>query len=246
MRILGIDTAIPTASVALIENDELIAEVIQGERGSQIGKGATLGNHASIILPLIQSVFDKACLGFQDLSAIALSIGPGSFTGLRIGLATAKGLAYETGLPLLGISTLWATASRVSGFDGVIGALLDARKGEVYVALFRGGAQELKRLTEDAVLPLQSAIELLKTLHEARDLPLKLIGNGADAYQQELRAALSDSLKISNGAGCASVASRVALLAQPRFASASVADIGTLKPVYLRLSEAQTRREILP
>jgi tRNA threonylcarbamoyladenosine biosynthesis protein TsaB len=249
MRILGIDTAIPTASVALIENGELIVETIQGEsvRESGVGRGAhALGNHAEIILPLIQSVLDKARIRVKDLSGISLSIGPGSFTGLRIGLATAKGLAYDADLPLVGISTLRAMAARVNGFDGIIGALLDARKSEVYIALFRRRAAALKRLTADAVLSIQSAIELLENFHEDGMSPLVLIGNGADAHERDLRAALADWPEISTGAGYASVASQVALLAVPRFAAASVDDIGALAPLYLRLSEAETRRQILP
>jgi tRNA threonylcarbamoyladenosine biosynthesis protein TsaB len=249
MRILGIDTAIPTASVALIANGEFIVETIQSEpiRESGIGTGAHIfGNHAEIVLPLIQSVIDKACISFKDLSGISISIGPGSFTGLRIGLATAKGLAYAAGLPLVGISTLRAMAARVSDFDGIIGALLDARKGEVYVAVFRRRAQALKRLTADAVLSIQSAIKLLENFHEDRRLPLLLIGNGANAHERDLRAALADWPEISTCKSYTSVASQVALLAAPRFAAASVDDIGALAPLYLRLSEAETTRKILP
>ena len=249
MKILGIDTAIPTASVALIENGELIVETLQGESllESDIGKGAqAIGNHAEIILPLIQSLFGKARVKLEDLSGISLSIGPGSFTGLRIGLATAKGLAYDVGLPLVGISTLWAMAARVNDFNGIIGALLDARKGEVYVALFRRRGQSLNRLTEDAVLSIESAIDLFKNFHADRTLPLLLIGNGAIAHERKLRTALADWPVISNGTGYASVASWVALLALPRFAAASVDDIGALAPIYLRMSEAQTRRKNLP
>jgi tRNA threonylcarbamoyladenosine biosynthesis protein TsaB len=249
MKILGVDTAIPTASVALIDNGDLIVESLQGESlfKSDFGKSAqAIGNHAEIILPLIQSLFGKTRVKLEDLSGISLSIGPGSFTGLRIGLATAKGLAYDAGLPLVGISTLWAMAARVNDFNGIIGALLDARKGEVYVALFRRHDQSLNRLTEDAVLSIESAIDLFKNFHADRALPLLLIGNGAIAHERKLRTALADWPVISNGTGYASVASWVALLALPRFAAASFDDIGVLAPIYLRMSEAQTRREILP
>ena len=93
MRILGIDTAIPTASVALIQDGELLAEEIHhGQSSATTAPGLQpIGNHAEVVLPLIESVFEKAQITVQQLSGIAVSIGPGSFTGLRIGLATAKG-----------------------------------------------------------------------------------------------------------------------------------------------------------
>ena len=107
--------------------------------------GPTIGklpsNHAEILLPLIQTLFETTGVTVQQLSGIAVSIGPGSFTGLRIGLATAKGLAYESGVPLVGVSTLHANAARVRRGDALIGSMLDARKSEVYVALFRRGAR---------------------------------------------------------------------------------------------------------
>ncbi len=249
MKILGIDTAIPTASVALIENGDLVVEASQAEprRRSEIHTGGqAIGNHAEILLPLIQSILEKAQITVKDLSGISLCIGPGSFTGLRIGLATAKGLAYDAGLPLVGISTLQANAARINDFDGVIGALLDARKSEVYIALFRRNGAALTRLTADAVLSIQSAIELVQSFHDDRASPLLLIGDGAKAYERPLRAALADWTYISTRAGYASVASQVAMLAAPRFAAASFDDIGTLAPVYLRLSAAETKSKILP
>jgi tRNA threonylcarbamoyladenosine biosynthesis protein TsaB len=249
MRFLGIDTAIPTASVALIENGGVVVEANQGELGGQSDirtGGQAIGNHAEIIIPLIQSLLDKAQITVKDLSGISLSIGPGSFTGLRIGLATAKGLVYDTGLPLVGISTLEANAARVNDFDGMIGVLLDARKGEIYIALFRRSAAALARLTADSVLPIQSAIKLLQSSRDDRFAPLLLIGDGAQSYERQLRAALGHSVAISNGARYTSVAAQVAMLAIPRLAAASGDDIGMLTPVYLRLSEAETKRQILP
>ncbi|HEY3166171.1 MAG TPA: tRNA (adenosine(37)-N6)-threonylcarbamoyltransferase complex dimerization subunit type 1 TsaB, partial [Candidatus Binatia bacterium] len=147
MRILGIDTATAAASVALIEDGKLVAEEIQSKTGKSSDRemGQRRGNHAEIVLPLIQSVLGKTRTTAADLSGIGISIGPGSFTGLRIGLATAKGIAYECGLPLVGVSTLQANAARVTGFDGIVCSLLDARKSEVYFALFRRIGADFER-----------------------------------------------------------------------------------------------------
>lgn len=247
MRVLGIDTAIPAASVALVEDGKLLAEEIHG--GTLVGADSVaaplLGNHAEIVLPLIQALFDKLHTSFQDLSGIAVSVGPGSFTGLRIGLATAKGITYEAGLPLVGVSTLEANAARVKNFHGLIASVLDARKDEVYFALFQHPpAGTLARLTADSVTSIRSAIALMREFSRMNAAML-LVGHGAKAYERQWRESLSASAVISSGDGYGSVASAVARLAEKRFAAASFDDAGALTPVYLRLSEAESKRKNL-
>jgi tRNA threonylcarbamoyladenosine biosynthesis protein TsaB len=105
MRILGLDTSISVASVAISEDGRLVAEDFYPRKGSAEGSGAK-SNHAEIILPLVDSVLRRVGIGLSDVAGIAVSIGPGSFTGVRIGLSTVKGLAYGTGMPAVGISTL--------------------------------------------------------------------------------------------------------------------------------------------
>jgi tRNA threonylcarbamoyladenosine biosynthesis protein TsaB len=247
MRILGIDTSIPGASVALVEDGKLLAEKIVAETtaSGDLVRGPRLGNHAETVLSLVQALLDTVRASFQDLSGIAVSIGPGSFTGLRIGLATAKGMAYESGLPLVGISTLEANAARVKKkFHGIIGSMLDARKGEVYLALFRRGSAETPaRLTYDRVMSVRSAIDLMREYSEIGS-PMLLVGNGARAYEGPLRESLGASIRICSALAYGSVALQVARLAGERFAAHSFDDIGTLTPVYLRLSEAESKREI--
>ena len=243
MRILGIDTAIPTASVALVEDGELLIEETCSEARSDNRPGP-MGHHAEVILPLIQSVFDKSEIAFHDLSGIGVSIGPGSFTGLRIGLATAKGMAYESNLPLVGVSTLHAIAARVLAFDGLIASMLDARKGEVYLALFRRSQDNFMRLTPDAVLSVKSAIGLVRD-YQIEGASALLIGSGAKAHEHRLSESLGPSAQITAGACYSSVAAQVALLATARFDSGAVDDLGALAPVYLRVAEAESKRENL-
>src|SRR3989337_343256 len=139
MRIVGIDTSSATASVALLEDGQIIAE--RGHPSSIAGHAAGLAgfksNHAAILIPLIESVARQARVSLPEVSGIALSIGPGSFTGLRIGLSTVKGLAYGWRIPVVGVSTLLRHAATITGWDGLVCPLLDARKKEVYAALFR-------------------------------------------------------------------------------------------------------------
>ena len=244
MRILGIDTAIPTASVALIEDGVLLVEETQDKAANYARRlsGKPPSNHAEVVLPLIDSLFEKAGISVSHLSGIAVSIGPGSFTGLRIGLATAKGLAYDSGLQLVGVSTLQANAARVKHLDAMIGSMLDARKGEVYFALFRRRQNKLTRLTSDAVMSIHSAVELVQNNRSDPGSELILIGDGAIGHQCQLFASLGTSAQISEGS-CSSVATQVGMLAGERFVAASVDDIGALAPVYLRLPEAESKRK---
>ena len=125
MRILGIDTASSIASVALVEDGHSIAEELHDRRRATI-EAATVqlgANHTEFILPSIQSLLGKTHTALSSLSGIAVTVGPGSFTGLRIGLATVKGLAYECGPPVVGVSTLHSHAARVTNFSGLIGSL---------------------------------------------------------------------------------------------------------------------------
>jgi tRNA threonylcarbamoyladenosine biosynthesis protein TsaB len=180
----------------------------------------------------------------QELSGIAVSIGPGSFTGLRIGLATAKGIAYESGLPLVGISTLHANAARVNRFKGIIASLLDARKSELYLALFRRDNVTTSRLTPDSVVSLDSAVELVQKYSVGSSEDLLLVGDGAKAYERRWIDALGPPARTSGGACYPSIASQVARLASHSFVSSSLDDVGTLTPVYLRVSGAEKKRKI--
>ncbi|MFQ5849272.1 MAG: tRNA (adenosine(37)-N6)-threonylcarbamoyltransferase complex dimerization subunit type 1 TsaB, partial [Candidatus Binatia bacterium] len=122
MKILGIDTSTATASVALVEDGRLLLEEVRagttkwGDPPSSIEKA----NHAEILLLLIERLARRSNLSFQVLSALAVSIGPGSFTGLRVGLSTVKGLAYGWETPVVGVPTLPAVAARVTVWHGLI------------------------------------------------------------------------------------------------------------------------------
>jgi tRNA threonylcarbamoyladenosine biosynthesis protein TsaB len=243
MIILGIDTATAVASVALVEDGKLTAEEIQSNPGkSSTRTVAPRGNHAEIVLPLIQLMLTNARVAVGDLSGIAVSIGPGSFTGLRVGLATAKGIAYECGLPLVGVSTLHANAARVPNFDGMICSLLDARKNEVYFALFRYDGQDLKRLTNDVMNPIDGALDELQNASRASGSSVLFIGDGATTYETLLTRDFAPSARISAGEGYSSIAAQVARLAEGRFRSRRTDDLALLAPVYLRLTQAETER----
>jgi tRNA threonylcarbamoyladenosine biosynthesis protein TsaB len=241
MRILGLDTSISVASVAISEDGRIVAEDSYPRKGSADGSGAK-SNHAEIILPLIDSVLHRAGIGLSDVAGIAVSIGPGSFTGIRIALSTVKGLAYGTGMPAVGISTLQAIAARVAGFEGVVCPILDARKGEVYAAVFRNHGKQLARLTQDALLPILSFLEELREVEKT--VPCLFIGDGVTAYRPLLQQMSGLQTYIADEASMPSVAAAIALLSERQFTDQRAVRLEDLAPVYLRRPECESRMKL--
>ncbi len=167
---------------------------------------------------------------------MAVSIGPGSFTGLRVGLATAKGLALGTGAAVVGVSTLEALAAGYEpAMEITICALLDAYRAEVYVAVFRRRAGRLERLRADAVLAPEAVKEALADVAQ----PVHLIGNGAARYRRQIEVALGNRVCVTEiGVGAVPSAAVVARLGRQRLAEGITPDAEVV-PVYLRRTEAE-------
>lgn len=239
--ILGIDTATATASVALVEEGKLVLEEIRS--APRHGAPAGRGNHAEILLPAIETVLNKAGLSLSAISAFAVSIGPGSFTGLRIGLSTVKGLVYGSEIPVVGIPTLAAIARKVTGWDGLICPFLDARKKELYTALFRQRAGALERLTEDLVCSAEAVIERVAALDGGE--PCLFIGDGIQSYGRLITAALGGRSRLTLGEAYPSTACAAAQLGEARLARQECDPVGAMVPLYLRLSEAELKKGLL-
>jgi len=238
MIILGIDSATPNASVALVEDEKLIADEISSgsSQGSTLSRAQPKGNHAEIVLPLIQKVLAQSHTSLEAVSGLAVSIGPGSFTGLRVALATVKGLAYEWGVPVVGVSTLLANAARVRDHEGVIGSLMDARKREVYAGIYRRQGELLSCIADERVCSVAAAMDLLR---DAGATGAVIVGDGASAYEAWLAQAFGESARISAGDEFGSVAAQVAALARARLSAGQGDDLAHLTPRYLRSSEAE-------
>jgi tRNA threonylcarbamoyladenosine biosynthesis protein TsaB len=213
MRNLALDTATLTASVAVLDGGEVAAFAD--------GRADT---HSEELLPLIDEVLGRAGIVPAALDAIACGAGPGSFTGLRIGLATAKGLCFALGKPLVLVSSLEALAFSARGRDVL--ALLDARKREVYAAIFDAAG---RRLGAERVLPPAA----LAAWTAGRKL--LVIGDGAAAYPAEAAACGDVDLGIRRTPD----ARAVGRLAAERLAAGSPDDVLTAAPTYIRASEAE-------
>lgn len=193
--------------------------------------------HSRRLLPSIQSLLEGAETGWQNIDGIAVNIGPGSFTGLRIGLSTAKGLAAAASLPLIGVSSLESLALQYSYASTKICVMIDARKKEVYCALFKpetGGS--LVRLTEDMVLPPEKAVEYITE-------PTLLTGDGVQVYKKFIREKLGDKVLIPSPHLSFPRAAAVGFLALSSWAKNDFLDISKATPAYIRASEVEEKEK---
>ena len=226
MRILAVESSAVAASVAVLENEKLLCEIYSNN-------GLT---HSVTLLPQIKSALDFCSLAVEDVDVFAVSNGPGSFTGLRIGAATVKGLAGEKGC--IGISTLEAMAFDHTEFDGVICACMDARCSQFYNALFACDGKNIKRACEDRALMSSELIAELEKI----DKKIVLVGDGAELCMKKM-SGISCDLHIAPENVRFQRASSTALAAEKLIDSGDLTEGGALMPKYLRLPQAQ--RELI-
>jgi tRNA threonylcarbamoyladenosine biosynthesis protein TsaB len=229
MRLLAIETATSAQSVALFEEDRLLAEISYEAKAHKGG----------LLLPAVDRLLKQAGLAAKDLGAVAVSVGPGSFTGLRVGLATAKGLALGTGAMLVGVPTLEVLAEGYAVPDVTICALLDARRGEVFMALFRRKETRLERLSPDAVL----TPEVVKSVLARAESPVHLIGDGAVRYRERFEAMLGDRVCMTETGLRTVPSAAVTGLVGLRQLAGGKRPGAVVEPVYLRKAEAEVNWE---
>lgn len=219
MAILALDTTTVVATAAIVKGGKVLAEVGLGVQR----------NHAERILPAIDLVMREAGIKPSDLESIAVCIGPGSFTGQRIGLSLAKGLAEGLGIPLVPISTLKLLAEQLSMFEGIVVPLLDAQRNEYYGAIFRGRSGVVERLSEDQAIGQD---ELQSLVSSYCGEPLVLTGEAAE------EAGLRYSLRVAPSPWRVPRASVLGLLAE----RIQGVDPKTVVPNYIRSSSATPRK----
>lgn len=224
MKILALDSSAIVASIALCEDDRLLGEIT-------LNNGNT---HSETLLPSVEFLLKRFSLSPDGIDAFAVSKGPGSFTGVRIGAATVKGLAFGTEKPCIGVSTLEALAYNLAGFDGLICAVMNARRKQVYTALFRSENGSITRLSPDEAI----AISLLDERLQAYGEPIRLVGDGYDITEALLTHPIIPTPHRLRHQSAYSVA-QVAL--QHLGSDADFSDTA-LAPSYLRLSQAERER----
>jgi tRNA threonylcarbamoyladenosine biosynthesis protein TsaB len=227
MRILTIETSTPLEIVAVVEDGVVLAE-----RRTTAGRG-----HRDRLARSIEEALGQSGTKLRALGAIAVSIGPGRFTGLRVGLATAKGLAVATGLGVRPVPTLPALALSAGATDGLVCPALDARRGEVYAALLRPRSGTVV-MPEEASAPSDLARRVGAL---ARGEPVTFVGTGAVAYRDEIEAALGSLARFAPHELTAPLPLALARLASeaPELRGAGLA---ALEPTYLRGAVAHRGR----
>ena len=227
MLILAFETSAKAASAALLENGKLLGESYQNT-------GLT---HSQTLMVMAEDVLKQCGKLAADVEAVAVAEGPGSFTGVRIGVAAAKGFAWGKEIPCYGISTLEAMAESLGAFDGYVCPCMDARRSQVYNALFLAEHGKLTRVAEDRAIALADLKEELKNLEK----PVFLVGDGANLCYNTLREEVPN-LVLPPEHRIHQRAVGVAILAQ-RMADAGLAPSGgELTPNYLRLSQAEREK----
>ena len=227
MKILALETSAKSVSAAVVENGAVLASAYQNT-------GLT---HSRTLMPLVDGMLKAAELPLENVDLIAVAQGPGSFTGLRIGVAAAKGLAWAKDLPCCGVSTLVAMAQNLRHLDGEIVCAMDARRNQVYNAVFEAKDGRLTRLSEDRAIGLAQLAEEVKNRSNTKII----VGDGAHlCYNYFLEAGIPcrmapAQLRMQNAVG-------VALSAEELAAEGKTVSAHQLVPVYLRLSQAERER----
>jgi tRNA threonylcarbamoyladenosine biosynthesis protein TsaB len=237
VNILAIDTSTLETSVAVVAGTAAAPRVLAAS-------DTQARDHSSSVLQLVERMLATASLGLADLDGLAIGAGPGSFTGLRIGMSTAKGLAFATGKPLWAVSSLAALALDVGHLDGVdpgavVVPLIDARRGEVFAGFYRLAGGTAQALAEERVLAPEALSDAIaEVARAARATRVLALGDGLDAYADVLAAALRGQIERVPGSRSTPSAVAVARLAM----SGGVPDVAaTGAPVYIRPSEAEIK-----
>ncbi|MFO7840044.1 MAG: tRNA (adenosine(37)-N6)-threonylcarbamoyltransferase complex dimerization subunit type 1 TsaB [Desulfosalsimonadaceae bacterium] len=224
MKMLAVDTATRICSAAVVENGGLLAEFT-------LNHGHT---HTTRLMPVICSVLEQARLAIRELDGLAVTIGPGSFTGLRIGLSTVKGLGLATGLPVAGISTLDCLAGRFAFVSTLICPMIDARKDEVYASLYVRQEESLKEVCPARAV---SPAEVLQWVNK----PCLFVGNGARLYRNLIKETAGRLAVFPPEEQNHVQAATVGLLGQRLLASGRQTPLSCLVPWYIRQSDAERK-----
>lgn len=236
MKIIALDSSGLTASVAVVEDDNLIAEYnVQYKK-----------THSQTLLPMLDELKQMTELDMATIDAIAISKGPGSFTGLRIGSATAKGLAYALNKPIVEIGTLEGMACNLYGSDALICPMMDARRSQVYTGVFEyvfeNGAYSLKTIVDECAVAVEDILCKLNELSVQYNKKVILLGDGIPVYIDIIKEKLSASYIIAPAYANRQRAAAFAPIAIEKLKRGEAVSSYEHAPSYLRLSQAERER----
>lgn len=227
MLILGIDSSTQVNTIALVEDGILLAETVLN----------THKNHSQRLMPMIDLLLNEAELTIGNLDGLAVSSGPGSFTGLRIGMTTAKAIAWSLQKPLAAIPSLDGLAFNAQAGTGIICPILNARRNQVYTSLYIAKKGQVKRIDDYMAIEPLPLIEML----QKRSEDIILVGDGIEEYGIIFKEHLGERLIIPNSPNILPRASQIAYLGWQRLLKGETDDAMGLSPQYIRKSEAEIK-----
>jgi tRNA threonylcarbamoyladenosine biosynthesis protein TsaB len=220
------------AGVALLDEEKLIREEFINYKKT----------HSETLMPTVNQLLQECDRSLQDVTALAITIGPGSFTGLRIGLATVKGISLSTGIPVVGVSTLDVLSHNIAFSEALVCPLLNARKQEVYTAIYDNHNAYPQRLSEEmACSPQEFSLMAIKKAEELGVTRIILLGDGYYPYEKFFVESFGARLSLAPSHLMLPRASSLGSLALERVRREEFDDIITLRPTYIRLSEAESK-----
>ena len=228
MKILAFDSTAKVASVAVCDGEKLLCQYT-------VDNGLT---QSELLLPMAEAALNALRLSFDDIELYAASVGPGSFTGVRIGTALIKGLSFGKNIPCSEVSTLEALAYNLDGIQGIVVPVMDARRGQVYTAVFKSDKNGIDRICDDCAVSIRALAEILQAY---KDTPIYLCGDGYEVAKQGLSALgviteNTPALLINENAAS------VARVAYNKYKSGIFVDDKSVKPTYLRVPQAERER----
>ncbi|MBR5808992.1 MAG: tRNA (adenosine(37)-N6)-threonylcarbamoyltransferase complex dimerization subunit type 1 TsaB [Clostridia bacterium] len=225
MRILAVDTSSNVASAAIVDDEKLVCECVLNNKLT----------HSQTLLPMIDEVLKKSELSPSDIDVFAVSNGPGSFTGLRIGVTTVKGLAHAVDKPVCGVNTLEALAYNLPFCPYIISPIMDARREQVYNAFYKWEDGVLKEIKEPRAISLEDCMKELLELGEK----VVFLGDGVAVFREKIKDTLKEQALFAPQLACTGRAACVAEAAKNN----KTLNYGELAPQYLRKSQAEREAE---
>ena len=226
MKILAVESSGMVAAVAVVRQGRLMGEFLLDHKRT----------HSQQLMPLVDQLLNNLDMELTDIDALAVSKGPGSFTGLRIGIATIKGLAQAIDKPVIGVPTLDGLAYNLSSRDGLICPIMDARREQVYTSIYRSNGK-LERLDDYMAIPVMELIQKLKTYDES----VIFNGDGVWVYHDMIKKEMGDKALMAPTNLLMQRASSIACLALNMVQSGDTQSHMELVPFYLRKSQAEQK-----
>ena len=224
MKILAIDTSSNVASAAVVEDGILLGECILNHKKT----------HSQKIMVMVQELINDLELTVQDIDIFAAANGPGSFTGLRIGVATVKALAHSVNKPVVGISTLAGLAYNLPYAEHIIVPIMDARRNQVYTASYIWDEDGFKELSSDEAISIEECVESCGEL-----LDTIFVGDGVPVHRKYITEKLAERAHFAPPSALMQRASSIAMLALEKAKKGETEHYSELKPFYLRKSQAE-------